>query len=42
MKGLLYGLSKIETILEKKPIAIFTGANDESKVDFGKHCCILK
>ena len=42
MKCLLCGLSKIETILEKKAIPIFTSADDESKADFGKHNCILK
>ena len=42
MKCPLCGSSKIETILEKKAIPIFTSANDESKVDFGKHSCILK
>ena len=42
MKCPLCGLSKIETILEKRAIPIFTSANDESKVDFGKHSCILK
>ena len=41
MKCPLCRLSKFETILEKKAIPIFTSADDESRVDFGKHNCIL-
>jgi len=42
MRCTLCGLSELETILEKPAIPIFTNADDDSKLDVGKHSCILK